>query len=194
MDPTTQSFQTLPAPKMVPALLGGLFIGILSALPFLSVANCCCLWVITGGVLATRVMQQNHPFPVGIRDGAIVGMLAGLFGGIVSYVVSIPIQMYLGPWMGAFSDEMMRGGQDMPPEVRRIMREMGPATMQLLSSLMFTAVAVGFGMLGGMIGVVFVRKPLPPPPPPPPWTPPPFQERSWPPPPPPPGDDTPPGA
>ena len=33
-------------------LLGGLFIGILSALPVISWGNCCCLWVVSGGVLA----------------------------------------------------------------------------------------------------------------------------------------------
>ena len=33
-------------PKLQPALFGGLFIGVLSALPLVSVGNCCCLWVI----------------------------------------------------------------------------------------------------------------------------------------------------
>ena len=40
--------------KLQPALLGGLLIGVLSALPFVSVLNgCCCLWVILGGVLTS---------------------------------------------------------------------------------------------------------------------------------------------
>ncbi len=43
----------LAAPCYTPALLGGLFIGMLSALPIVSVGNCCCcLWMIGGGVLA----------------------------------------------------------------------------------------------------------------------------------------------
>ena len=38
------------APKLQPALYGGLFIGVLSALPLINIGNCCCLWVIGGGV------------------------------------------------------------------------------------------------------------------------------------------------
>jgi len=40
-------------------LLGGLFIGILSALPVVSWGNCCCLWIIGGGVLAAYLDQQR---------------------------------------------------------------------------------------------------------------------------------------
>jgi hypothetical protein len=47
------------APKLQPALFGGLFIGVLSALPIINIANCCCLWVIGGGVLATYLMQLS---------------------------------------------------------------------------------------------------------------------------------------
>ena len=71
-----------PAPlKLQPALFGGLFIGVLSALPIINIGNCCCLWVIGGGVLATYLMQQNHPYPISAADGALVGLLAGLIGG-----------------------------------------------------------------------------------------------------------------
>ena len=38
------------ASKVQPALLGGVVIGTLSALPVISMGNClCCLWVILGG-------------------------------------------------------------------------------------------------------------------------------------------------
>ena len=37
------------APKFQPALYGGLFIGVLSALPIINIGNCCCLWVTAGG-------------------------------------------------------------------------------------------------------------------------------------------------
>ena len=41
----------MSAPKMLPALLGGLFIGVLSSLPYIKGGNvCCCLWVVSGGV------------------------------------------------------------------------------------------------------------------------------------------------
>jgi hypothetical protein len=43
----------------MPAFLGGLFIGVLSALPIISC--CCCLWMIGGGVLASYLQSQNQP-------------------------------------------------------------------------------------------------------------------------------------
>jgi hypothetical protein len=162
------------APKLQPGLLGGLFIGILSALPFVNIANCCCLWVITGGILATYVMQQNHADPVTVADGAIVGLLAGFVGAIVQVLVSLPLQAYLGPIMGGWSSGMMSGRRsDMPPELRRIMNEMGPQVMVVIGGIIFGAISLVFATLGGILGVVFFRKPSPPPPPaPPPFAPP----------------------
>ena len=40
------------------AALGGLFIGVLSALPIVGAANCCCcLWVVSGGALALEQLS-----------------------------------------------------------------------------------------------------------------------------------------
>jgi len=85
-------------PKLQPALYGGVFIGVLSALPLVNLGNCvCCLWVVAGGALALYLMQQNHPYPVTAADGALVGLLAGVIGGVLGALLSIPIQMALGP-------------------------------------------------------------------------------------------------
>ena len=36
--------------RLQPALLGGIFIGVMSALPIINAGNCCCcLWVLAGG-------------------------------------------------------------------------------------------------------------------------------------------------
>ena len=55
----------------------------LSALPVINLANCCCAWILFGGALAAYLMQQNHPEPITIGDGAIVGLLAGVVGAFV---------------------------------------------------------------------------------------------------------------
>ena len=55
------------------ALLGGLFIGVLSALPIINLANCCCLWIVGGGAIAAYLAQQQHPGPFGLTAGARVG-------------------------------------------------------------------------------------------------------------------------
>ncbi len=81
-----------------PALLGGLVTGVLSALPIVSAGNlCCCLWVITGGLLAAYLLQQNRSGPITAADGAVVGLLAGLIGATCQFVLSIPIGLLVGP-------------------------------------------------------------------------------------------------
>ena len=54
----------------------------LSALPVINLANCCCAWVLFGGALASYLMQQDHPVPITAGDGAIVGLLAGVVGAV----------------------------------------------------------------------------------------------------------------
>lgn len=46
-----------------PALTGGVLLGILSALPFVSAFNClCCAWVIGGGMLAAHLFVSSSPW------------------------------------------------------------------------------------------------------------------------------------
>jgi len=81
-----------------PALLGGLVTGVLSALPIVGAGNvCCCLWVVSGGLLAAYLLQHNRQHPITAADGAIVGLLAGLIGAIIQFALSIPIGILVGP-------------------------------------------------------------------------------------------------
>ena len=46
--------------RVQPALWGGVFIGVLSALPIVNFGNCCCcLWVICGGALAAHSASRT---------------------------------------------------------------------------------------------------------------------------------------
>lgn len=186
--------------KLQPALLGGLAIGVLSALPVVNLGNfCCCAWVVLGGALAAYLMQQNSPAPVGAGDGALVGLMAGAFGAIVGSVLAIPISMAMGPFQLQLLERVMEGSRDMPPEVRDIFEQMrgGMAGGAMLGaafifSLLFTLFFYSlFGLVGGLLGAVMFRKEMPPPPPtsggftPPTFTPPTFTPPPPPPPPPP---------
>ena len=158
------------APRLQPALFGGLFIGVLSALPFVNIANCCCLWVISGGVLATYLMQQNYPYPIAAADGALVGLLAGVFGGLLGVVLSIPIEMAMGPLQQRLLQSWVLSNPDIPPETKTMFENLasrGVSAVVIGFRLMF-GVIVGaiFGMLGGLLGVAMFKKNAPPPPPP----------------------------
>src|SRR5437588_622051 len=50
--------------KMKPALIGGVILGILSAIPFVNIPNiCCCAWAIVGGIIAANIYIKNSPAP-----------------------------------------------------------------------------------------------------------------------------------
>ena len=149
------------------SVLGGLFIGVLSALPFISAGNCCCcLWVVSGGVLATYLRQQNLPFQVTVAEGALVGLLAGLIGGVIGAVLAIPMQMMMGPLQQQIVERLLAENPDIPPETRDMIERfadgLGDARRQR-DSLM-SVVDLVFGMLGGMLGVAIFKKNAPPPP------------------------------
>lgn len=161
---------TTTPPKLQPALLGGLFIGVLSALPLVNIANCCCLWVIGGGVLAAYLMQQNAPYAMTAADGALVGLFAGLLGGVIGTLVSIPIDLMMGPVQQRLVERLILSNPDVPEETRAMVESMaarGVSGIMIAFRLVF-GVVVGaiFGMLGGLLGVAMFKKNLPPPPPP----------------------------
>lgn len=55
--------------------IGGTFSGVMSALPYISAANCCCLWLISGGVVTAYLMQQAQSQPLEIDQGGLGGRL-----------------------------------------------------------------------------------------------------------------------
>ena len=86
--------------KVKPALIGGVVLGLLSVIPFVSAVNvCCCLWAILGGMLATYLYVKNSPTPANAGDGAVLGALAGLIGGVISVILGIPVAYAMGPTM-----------------------------------------------------------------------------------------------
>ncbi len=156
-------------PKLQPALYGGLFIGVLSALPVVSAGNCCCcLWVIGGGVLSAYLMQQAHPYPIKAEDGALSGLLAGAIGGVLAGLLSIPIAMLLGPVQQKFI-ESIAANPDVPEQYREMLGNMSRGgalgLFGVAAALVNVVVYSIFGLLGGLLGVAVVKKKdLPPPP------------------------------
>ena len=154
--------------RLQPALWGGLFIGVLSALPLVNMGNCCCcLWVVLGGVLATYLRQQNSPFEITAAEGALVGLLAGLIGGLIGAVLSIPIEMMMAPIQRQWIERILSSNPEFPAEMRDMVDNMaaGPAAIVFRFMSMVVLGAI-FGMLGGLLGVAIFKKNAPPPPPP----------------------------
>jgi ABC-type phosphate transport system permease subunit len=157
--------------KLQPALLGGVTIGVLSALPVINLANCCCAWILFGGALSAYLMQQNHPEPIQAGDGAIAGLLAGVVGAFVWVIVSVPISVAMAPFQSEMASRMMRDAAEMAPELRGILENVSGAPAigigLILGFFVMLVVSTLFGMLGGLFGALMFRKkqaPLIPPP------------------------------
>lgn len=157
--------------KTQPALLGGVAIGVLSALPVINIANCCCAWILFGGALAAYLMQQNHPEPIQIGDGAIVGLLAGVTGAFVWLIASIPVNLAMAPFQSRMAQRALENASEVAPEFRSVLEAIagGPAIGLGLIFGFFIMLVIStlFGMIGGLFGALMFRKspaPVVPPP------------------------------
>jgi hypothetical protein len=157
--------------KLKPALIGGVLIGVLSVIPFVSAANlCCCLWAILGGMLATYLYVKNSPTPASAGDGAVLGVIAGAVGAVISLILGIPIALAMGPVMRNMIVSLMH---NLDPRQAELMRQqfeaqgnaLGPLIIQ---SMIGAALLFVFAILGGLLGVPIFekRKGAPPPTPP----------------------------
>jgi len=152
--------------RLQPAFWGGLFIGVLSALPLVNAGNCCCcLWVICGGALAAYLRQQSSPVQIDVAEGALVGLMAGAIGGVIATVLSIPFQLYVGPYQRELMDRILANNPDVPPEARDyVQRFAGGTAFRLVGMVVSVVIDVIFGLLGGLLGVAIFKKNTPPPP------------------------------
>ena len=147
--------------QLQPILFGGLFIGVLSALPIISIGNvCCCLWIVGGGVLTAYLLQRDRTEPLPLGEGALGGFLAGIAGAVVYVAVTVPISIVTAPFQRRMMEFVMNSGGDMPPEVREMLESFG-------SEGIVASVVIGFGFmlvagmifstLGGLLGALIFR-------------------------------------
>jgi len=155
-----------------PALIGGVLMGVLSALPIVFIGNCCCMWIVGGGVVAAYVLQQNTSEPISPSDGALVGLLAGLAGACIHLLISIPIDIFVSPYERLIVQRLMSTAGSMPPDMRdtieRAMGRRGQAGIAFIiaqrSFVFMGMLCVGsvFSTLGGLLGAMLFRKSTPP--------------------------------
>lgn len=143
--------------KLKPALLGGLLVGVLSAIPLLH--YCCVIWAIAGGALAGFLYIRSSPVPVRLGEGAVIGVLAGIIGAILYFAIGIPLAYFLS---GEQLEQALRqAGVQLPAGMSGLM-------VFLLYGLFVSLLLLVLSVVGGLISVPIFekRKDMPPPPPP----------------------------
>jgi len=147
---------------MQPILVGGLFLGVMSALPIVQLCNCCCIWIIGGGALAAYLQQQNQPTGMTVVDGARVGLFAGLVGALVWLIVTQALDVVLAPLQERLMVEVLRNARDLPPEVRSMLENAdrsGGYAFSFALMLIFGSLAAA---VGGAAAAAYFRKDVPP--------------------------------
>lgn len=149
--------------------------GVLSALPLVSALNfCCCLWIVSGGVVAAYVLQQNQTTPVSAGDGAIAGLLAGVVGTIVLSVISIPIGLLLAPITRSLAERLLNmPASNVPPELRAMIENysnpqneigiVGQVVFRVVAFFMALVVFAVVSTIGGLLGAALFARRRPPP-------------------------------
>ncbi len=153
--------------KLQPALLGGLLLGVLSALPIVNLVNaCCCLWVLAGGALAAYLLQRGQAAPILTSDGALVGFFSGVIGAVVWQLLTVPVTILMGPVMNRMIERMMEAS-DLPENARQVFQTLREnsgfnAARFVLGGIFTLCVSMVFSTIGGLIGAAMVRKKTPP--------------------------------
>jgi len=137
--------------------------GVLSAVPIVSLGNgCCCLWLICGGVTAAYLLQQQQAEPIAPGDGALVGLFAGLFGTCVYVVVSIPFNLLMAPLQRQILERLRQDGQ-MPQGFEDFAASAAVGVLgTVLVAVILLMASVIFSTLGGLLGAAIFKKPASP--------------------------------
>ncbi len=157
--------------KLKPALIGGVTLGLLSAIPFVNFVNvCCCLWAILGGVLASYLYIKSSPMPVSVGEGAILGGMAGIVGAIISVIIGIPLSLLTGNAMTSLVVGMLQNMDPAQAEAMRRQLESGQSIVSvIINALILAVLLVIFSTIGGLVAVPIFEKrkgdTAPPPPP-----------------------------
>ena len=162
--------------KLMPALYGGVIIGIISGIPFLSLVNClCCAGVLFGGLMAVFFYKKDLPPDNQMftnSDAMALGALAGVFGAVIANVIGGILLFTVGNVAGKAIYDVLMGFYEssgildqMPPDaVEQMEQGMMDSGLSITNIVVSFIIYPIFGLLGGLIGyAMFKPKPQIPP-------------------------------
>jgi hypothetical protein len=132
--------------KIKPAAIGGVALGLLSAIPIVNFVNiCCCAWALGGGFLAAFLYnKENGGRGITPGDGATLGAIAGGIAAPIYLVIGVPLGILMqGVQVAIFKS----AGIDIPAEA------MGTSILGAIAGGFVGAIVLAiFATLGGLIG------------------------------------------
>lgn len=166
--PSPVPVQAGPKPELdfvQPALTGGMFLGFLSSIPFISAGNCiCCMWVLLGGGIAVMMLTKQRPSGIAYGDGAFAGVLSGLFGAVVGTIVQMSFRAMASRLFESqqqqFEQVLNQLGAEGPLRdwiLRAASGEISAATLAFTFFTNLLAYSL-FAMIGGILTVAILEK------------------------------------
>ncbi len=165
---------------LMPALYGGIIMGVISGVPFLNLVNClCCAGVMFGGLMSVFFYKKDltsEMTPLSSGDSLALGALAGVFGAIVGSIIEVLVAAAVGNVAGSVAWKTLEGmgifNQLEPGQLDQLRERLMSGGVSPFSIFVAFIIDPLFGLLGGLIGYgIFKQKavaPVPPVPPPPP--------------------------
>jgi len=147
--------------KKIPALYGGIIMGVISAIPFINFINClCCAGILLGGFLAVMFYKNTFtpgtsPFTAG--DCLAVGALAGVVGAVVDTVLSLMFLTMFGNIAEQYILDIIQNMDLQIPEefygmFEEAIREQMAGFAIITNFFLALILDSLFGLLGGLIG------------------------------------------
>ena len=154
-----------PLDFLQPAVMGGMFLGVLSSIPIISIGLC--MWVLLGGGIAVvQLMRQRLSgiTRVTFGDGAFVGVLSGVFGSLVGTTIQMCFRVIAAPFFQSQQQQLEQLLNQMAVEgpmrdwvLRAASGEISLTTVifTLFSNLLAFSL---FAMIGGILAVALLRR------------------------------------
>ncbi len=151
----------------MPALYGGIVMGLISGIPFVNLINCfCCAGILLGGYLSVFFYKKDLPESVQLtnKDSLQLGALAGVFGAVISIVLSVLLIYSIGNITGEVMYDFVYGiydqfglTQQMTQEQLDQLASMKAAEFDPTNIFFAFIIDPLFGLLGGLIGYSMLK-------------------------------------
>ena len=151
---------------LVPALIGGSIMAVLSWIPVISMGNClCCMWLLLGGGTAVYLYrrQLSPSSRLTEKAGARVGLLAGLFGALFFSLLTYLMIALTGmnPGQGLI-EAILNSSEEIPAEIESWLlsfQDEGISPFFVVLGLIFNlGIYSLFGLLGGILGEAILSR------------------------------------
>ena len=145
-----------------PALIAGAVGGLVSSIPVINFANCCCLWIVLTVIWAAYMYKKDNGY-VDIGPGAALGAITGGIAGFVSGFLSLGFQAILGP-QNYYRSKVMDIYNKVGVPVENVPTEqLTSAKMSIISIIVGIVASIFVGALVGLIMGAIWQKPKTPP-------------------------------